>query len=483
MSYQNKCDGQYFFHKKCSFVKIFVIIMTEERQQFKIAPAKSLQNLYQNLQITSGLSEENMAFHVPLYQEQIDEIVQKLAFSYNPRDTFFVAGQTGSGKTTLIDFLVYSHQEVKDKYEFLYVDYAEETLQDDKEFGVGEVLSVLITKIARIGYSFGIDMNEYLKKLKAIEEDSRKQSKDEAVSNWNWSDIFLEIVANSKIGLGLKLDTARRSTIRSIFKSNLKDFVDLLNALIVEVNYKHPDGKLLLIFMDGLEKIQDAGIIHNIFSRESLFAITNIECRKIMAIPVHLASRDTSAIDPSIGHFVAVQCKIKTNPLTENNPDVANEDKERSKNQVAKNRENLKQLIRKRIDIDSQTMLPDDALDFALDKSGGFVVDLCKILTDAIIKAAMDKSLTVRIEHVRKAADYLGAIKSQSFTLDSKAISALYHIFKTSKKDNEDNNQTLIKHLLLKNIIFNLNHTLCYFVHPLIEVSVDIYGQNTASNS
>ncbi len=445
--------------------------MADSRKQPDIIPATTLKELYRNLQVTNGLVGNNLQYHVNLHDDQVRNLENKILLSFRPDDTFFLAGQTGSGKTTAIDYLFSTSDAIKAEYSPLYVDFRDETNIDDREFHIVEILLILIRKIIEIAPP-KLEKKKYQIKIEEIEEQQSTIHKDTSENNWSFAGILLEGLTS--IGLGWKLDASRRETVRRIYKTKVNDVLTILNDLLVD--FRYVNSKQILLFIDGLEKMRNEEAIENIFNTDTLNTLRNIQTRKIIATPVHLLHRDSMV--NLLGNFTSIQWKIKQNPLTYIS--LLPPQKELIDKLVQANKNILKESILVRISADQQ-LIEATALSKAIEFSGGLIADLLKILSDSVIDAVSADSSIVRGNHVEKAITTYGNQKAQAFALDGQSISLLYQIYKNHHLLAEDSSNTklLIRQLLFNNIISNINAVPCYFVHPLIEEAVKVYGKPT----
>ena len=444
-------------------------IMLDSRNQPQIIPATTLRELYRNLQVTNGLAGKNLEYHVELHGAKIRDLENKILLSFLPNDTFFLAGQTGSGKTTAVDYLFSSSEGLKNGYRSLYIDFRDETNIDDKNFHIIEIILILIQKIIEL--TPNRTKKEYEEKIKKIEEQQLTSYVDTSQNQWSYADFIAEGLAN--IGLGWKLDASRRETVRRIYKTKVNDVLALLNDLAVDCSVLI--GLPLLIFMDGLEKMRNEEAIENIFNTDTLNTFKNIQTRKIIATPVHLIHRDT--MTNILGNFTSIQWKIRPNPLTYNILNL--EEKEKADNLLKSNTDILRKSISVRMK--NKSLIQEEALDLAVTFSGGLITDLLFILSDAVIAAVGAGSDVVRKNHVEDAIVTYGNQKAQAFALDGSSIKLLYQIYENNHLPSEGVSDTklLIRQLLFNNIISNINNVPCYFVHPLIEEAVKVYGRST----
>jgi hypothetical protein len=85
----------------------------------------------------------------------------------------------------------------------------------------------------------------------------------------------------------------------------------------------------------------------------------------------------------------------------------------------------------------------------------------------------------LRKEHVEKTCQEFEFNKSGTFATDAKAIRLLYHILdKHSCPDDEDlSGDVFLRQMLINNIVIGKNGVRCFYVHPLIQKTVSVYGK------
>lgn len=438
--------------------------MNLERQVNKIVPATNLMELRENLQVSNGLSEENMEYHVALHGKKISRLCSNLYTSSNPSHTFFIAGQRGNGKTTAIDYIL-SLDKTKALFYPISLDLQEVTIIDDKNFDIVEILFFLINEILLI--SSGRIRNKYAQKIKKIEEERTSEHKDVAKTEWSLGDFLLQTVAS--IGLQLKIDASRRETIRTILKPKVKELKQILDDVIIDFGLEIGDKKILL-FIDGLDKIQEVDAINSIFNRENALILTSIQSRKIVTLPVKLMHLDQTFF-AALGNFEMLAWRIKQNPLNETEDDET----------ITQHKTLLQELIYKRIAPEHHHIIEKEHLNLAIEKSGGFIRQLIQILDEAIIEAMVVGSEILEEVHIQRAIKEISNNMAMRISLDPTSINILYHIQQHYvTPDSQDiNTQNKVLRLLLDTlIIYNTNGTPCYFVNPIVENTVRIYGES-----
>lgn len=433
--------------------------MALERQDYIIKPATSLLEIRNNLQIVDGLNEENMAYHVNLHEETIDVLQERFMTTQNHKEAFFLAGQRGSGKTTLVDY-IFAQQNIKETFETVKLSIHELTNIDDEHFDVVEILVLLMTEILK--RSSDSVKKKYEEEVAKISQNKVTVSKDIAQNQWNFADFLLELITNTPFGLGMRIDASRRETIRLNVRNNLNEIRTLLDRLLLDYSTSLRNKKLLLFF-DGLDKITEVKAIKSIFSRENAFVLTEIACRKVVMLPV-LSIYDNQAFSPALSNFIMLEWRIRNNPLKSKSSEL--DEHARQHQQI------LEDLIRKRIDDDSQHLVESDALQYAIQQSGGLTRQLFQLLDSALLLSSVAKSPVLRKEFVEKARKNLSNNRIMRISLNpvaQKILGSVLEKHTVPENDTPDYQNTALRLVLDTDIIYNTNGIPYYFVNPLVE--------------
>ena len=446
-----------------------------ESKQRKIIPAKDCRELYANLEVYNGLSEENLAFYVPLFEDKCKRLESTLAYSSSYNDTIYLMGQTGTGKTTVVDYLFSKSEKLKTKYVFLEIDFLDQknsTDYYDTQFNSIELFLIIFTKVFGIAeqYLSKSELEKLTQKLREIEDKQTVQYKDTAVNKWSFADLLAEGIY--KLGLGWNVDMSRRETVRRLYQNSFKEVLELLNELIAKTQQTFTDGRVLLLFLDGLEKLRATEVITKIFNQENADKFRQIQCRKLIVKPID-SSAQTSNTAIDANREVLICTKVFHNPL---DPMYDAKIQQQSINEEYRL---FKEIIYKRIDASAGKLIDDDAIELAIQKSGGILNDYLDILKSAIIYADVAASNIVRKEHVEGTCTEFEFNKSGSFATDAKAIRLMYHILKNhSCPDDEDlAGDVFLRQVLINNLIIGKNGVRCFYVHPLIQKTVEVYGK------
>lgn len=458
------------------------ITMSKQRT---IIPAHDLRELYGNLEVYDGLSEENLAYYVPLFEAKIKKLEMTLAISNAYNDTFFLLGQTGTGKTTVVDYLFDKSEALKSKYVFVSIDFLDDkssTNYYDPNFNTIELFLIVFTKVFEIAVNYlsNDEQQNFIKKLKAIEEKQLIQYQDTVINKWSFSDFIAEGLLRAgallQLGLNWNIDMSRRETIRVLYQNSTEEVLDLLNELLAKTQQRFTDDKVLFLFLDGLEKLRSTEVISKIFNQENTSKFKQIQCRKLIVKPIDSATHQANtSIDSSKETLICT--KVSYNPLdaAKGQPEYENLQQQMIKSEFLL----FKEILQKRIAPASLGLVEDIAITLAIKKSGGILSDYLEILKNAIIVALVAESKSVNQDHVESACTDLELNKSGTFATNARAIKLLYHVLihHECPENTELSDDVFLREVLINNIIIGKNGVRCFYVHPLIQKTVEAYGR------
>ncbi len=403
--------------------------------------------------------------YVPIYDDILSVLRDRILNDAPRNRTYLISGQSGTGKTTALNFL--AAPEIEEKFELKYL-YGRDLL-DPIDTDIIDVLLMLAFKLVK-GTSLE---NKYYKKLEnlqkshegTLEEESERASgrKGEAggegkagsgITFLNFLKLRADFFSNYKI------ESSYRRQAREIFKVKKPKLLKLVNDLIDEYHAEVSQGKQILFIIDDLDKLRQIDQIKDLFINQRYYYL-NIQCKKIIAIPVHLTTEpEISNLGLDIPQF---GCTLKPNPIE---PDAANHDA------LEKNKNNLRKVITQRIADDH--LVEDDAVEESIEYSGGILRQFMEILYNAATKARHLQSPTITRELVKDARN---SIKS---TLDRTVVSSekidLLNTIRLNHTPTSIDNEQFVICLLNNQIIACSNGTIWYEVNPIIEKTVEIYA-------
>jgi ribosomal protein S17E len=349
-----------------------------------VKKASSIKEIYNIFNPQKYLMQETEEYYVPIYKDFTDDLSDRLELS-DSEETIFVAGQSGNGKSSALQLFSKNYPELNNYYDIKVLNARD--IFDKKNIDVADVLLMIAFII--------VEEHEDLKKeFLAILEDMRKKKLEELeeISEKTLTNNISEegkILSGFKLNLGFleigmdfkdtfKSDNQNKQVIRELVRLKKKDFIEKINEIIRK--YKRDilkEEKRLLLIIDDIEKIKDSD---HIFSDE-INTILQIECSKIITMPIHLKRSSTFAGYDA--KEISFKLKSKDNVL------------------IDKNIDKLTEIITARLD--DKNLIDIDAQKLIARKSGGNLRQLIKIVKESALKAHRNKSESISTLEVENA--------------------------------------------------------------------------------
>ncbi|WP_123377417.1 hypothetical protein [Aliarcobacter butzleri] len=415
--------------------------------------AKTLDDIYNNFEGNRPLNENEYSFFVDIYDKKLKRFIGNIKRNTNYQNIFFIAGQRGNGKSTILNNLKHKNSDFETSYEIRHLQ-----AKDLLNYNDVDIVDVLLI----IGFDL-IDNNilgeeerkkledEFKEKLQELEslnngelEQVQSNTKNES-ENLNASvDVsakagFLSFfTAKSTLSGTYKTDENIRKEAKKIYKFKTKDLLNMINSLIKKYKLLSNTGKEILLIIDGLEKLND---IDEIFT-EDISILRDIECYKIITMPVYLKEtvdvNDVKAIDFTM---------------------------EVDENGKIKNQNLLKDIILNRIE--NTSLITDEAINLAVEKSGGNLRQLLNIIQTASTEA-MDIFETdkIGIDEIKSAIEVLKGQLASRTQMYSKFLNKIKntHMIDTSSDKEE------LTIALQSGLVFAyFNGRVYYDINPIIE--------------
>ena len=415
--------------------------------------AKTLNDVYNNFEGNRPLNENEYSFFVDIYDKKLKRFIGNIKRNTNYQNIFFIAGQRGNGKSTILNNLKHKNSDFEKSYEIRHLQ-----AKDLLNYNDVDIVDVLLI----IGFDL-IDNNilgederkkledEFKEKLQELEslnngelEQIQSNTKNES-ENLNASvEVSVKagflsfFTAKSTLSGTYKTDENIRKEAKKIYKFKTKDLLNMINSLIKKYKLLSNTGKEILLIIDGLEKLND---IDEIFT-EDISILRDIECFKIITMPVYLKETvdviDVKAIDFTME--VDESGKIKNQDL-------------------------LKDIILNRIE--NTSLITDEAINLAVEKSGGNLRQLLNIVqtasTEAIDIFETDK---IGIDEVKSAIEVLKGQLASRTQMYSKFLNKIKntHIIDTASDKEE------LTIALQSGLVFAyFNGRVYYDINPIIE--------------
>jgi len=414
-----------------------------------VKKASNIKDIFNIFDPQQYLQQDTKDYYINIYKDFTDDLSERLELSES-QETIFVAGQSGNGKSSALQLFSTNYPNLNENYDIKVLNARE--LFDRSSVDVADVLLMMAFTI--------IEDNEELKKefLDALEIMKKKKLEElEEVNEDTLSEVKSqkgELLSGFKIDLKLlkigmdfkdmfKIDNQNKKVIRELVKLKKKDFIDKINEIIRK--YKRDilkEEKRLLLIVDDIEKIRDSD---NIFTSE-INTILQIECSKIITMPIHLKRKNTFA-----GYDAKeISYKVKT---------------KQDNRFVSENIDKLKEIISARLEDDS--LVDDNAKELLAKKSGGNLRQLIKLVKESALKAHKNKSTAITKYDVQNAIFELKRDYS-SATVEIKEFLDYISEYKNPKDYSEESMKKL-KIATNESLIFAyFNGEIWYDLNPII---------------
>lgn len=439
-------------------------------------PANNINDLVNNL-LLGFLTKEEKEFYVPIYQDKLLEIKDRILYDRLEHQTIYIMGQVGTGKTTALNFL--PDEDIREKFDI--VTFFATDLFDMNDVDIADVLLTVAYKLMRgnkaLTEKFESELEKIKKKIEGVQQiekiDEHNIEKDAGAS-------AKAGIGNSAIGrfLGLmkggidvfaniRMDSKSREIVREVFNVSPRDIFELTNKVIDA--YKEEvlkfEKNILLVFNE-LDHVRNSDKIKKLFidNRQHL---DGLNCKKIISVPVVLMTYGQFKETGSVTNDY-LGLKLLPNPI------IARPD-DRTKLEIEKNKSLLKQIVFKRIAKEVK-LIDDTAIEDAIDKSGGVLRQFIKILSHAGRRVRMRKMDRITLEDVDFGADRVRQ-ELEASLLGREKIDLLEEV-RTTHNPSVENKDLLIDCFLSNQILAVRNEPTWYSLNPLIEETVRIYAKN-----
>lgn len=378
--------------------------------------ATNIDELAKVLMPSKPLTREDEEFYVPLYEEELIEIRDRILHEDIENQTFYIAGQPGVGKTTALNFLV--DEEIEAQYEVVRFDENYIPTPDTAPF---IDFALWITSI--------ILKNTSHSEFKAARLKLRSSCLQAKVK------LYDEDTHHTIAGL-----------INDVF-TQLNYIIYLYKKLICK------ERKLLLVF-DGISKLD----LNKISLIETLEFIERLNCKKVVSSPVHIIQTSTDFTRDRTRELTILSTSNDFYQLLS-----AGNLKE------AKEHRLFISFIMNRI-VKDRELVTEKAIERAIEYSGGLVQQFQSILYRATVNAKANRNSNITEDNIEEAIKKLSVELNSTLNFKNrdKFLEGMI------KEGNTYSSEIILRHLpdsLLNNqLILYINEMgrASYFINPLI---------------
>jgi DNA polymerase III delta prime subunit len=432
--------------------------------------ATNINELANNLIPENFLTTKDKDVYVPVYDHILETLRDMVINDQVESQAFFVAGQQGTGKTTALNFLYTEELGKHFHVKYIYMrDYLDRSDADIVDFLLAFAFSLVENSpLAENYYKKLVDIQKKHEGeiLESVEKVSERKSNTGVNGEITVGGGFLNFV-KLKAGFfsSLKLDSNYRKASREVFKLKKPFLGKLVNEVIEAYIEKVTKGKKLLVIVDDLDKLTEVPQINSIFIENRNY-IFSLACKKIISIPTYLTKA------PEIFNYCQYPIRQFVLRLTSNPFRKKMSPPEKKK--IEMNKQLLRDVIRKRIEKDC-SLIDDDALERAINYSGGIIRQLIRIVYIAAVQVRVMKREKITLKDVNEAIELLRNQLAGTITSTEK-VKLLDMILKKNIPVSEMSEQ-FIQLLQSSNVLSYENGKPWYEVNPIISDTVRVYAE------
>jgi len=431
--------------------------------------AKNINEFANNLNPENFLKPEDKDVYVPIYEGLLKVLRNMVINDEVESQAFFVAGQAGTGKTTALNF--FKTKTLEKHYHIKYIN-----MRDFLDLSDVDIIDFLLafafalvenTPMEKYYYEKLVELQKKHKGelLETVEQISDRKKGIDFKGEVSAGGGFLNFV---KLKAGffnyLKLDTNYRKTTRQVFQLKKPFLSKLVNEMIDAYVEKIAKGKKLLVIIDDLDKMRKVEQVNSIFieNRNYMFSL---KCKKIISIPMYLAKM------PEISNYSQYPIRqftlrLKPNPIN-------GEAGKREKEKIEANRQMLRRVVRSRVQKDV-TLIENEALEEAIDKSGGIIRQLIRIVWVAAVNVRTLEGAKISPDDIKEAVSSLRNNMAGTIISTNK-IDMLHTILDNNVPVSETSTE-FIELLQANNVVAYENRKSWYEVNPIIRNTVKVYA-------
>ncbi|MBI4647330.1 MAG: hypothetical protein HY738_12270 [Bacteroidia bacterium] len=292
----------------------------------------------------------------------------------------------------------------------------------------------------------------------SVESSNRKGIEAEAKISFGKQFLLKIINIGAEFRANYQRDKQYRTITREFFQFSKNELLEIVNDLIYKYYEEHGSKKKVLAIFDDLEKIKDIQRINTIFIDNRIY-LNDIDCKKILSVPVHLASNPQFA---EVNKYF-FNLKIYKNPLCDHEDNKP----------IEINKARLIDSVKKRIESNAE-LISDDAIKIAIQFSGGNIRQFLQILYKAALNVLILESNKISSNDVEEACQ-TERLAMEHAILGKELISLLSVIMKDHIPDVPDSDLFVLTLLCLQTILYR-NDSVWYDVNPLIKETIKRYS-------
>jgi len=324
-------------------------------------------------------------FYIDRENNPFDEI-KTLVISSRAFDKILFSGHMGSGKSTELNRLA---NEPKIKEKFLVVKYSVKETLDIYKINYIDLLISIGAKIFTEAVKNKVKIDKKLIKeltewKNTIIEKTKIEEAEAGVETKATLSVFW-----ASLTARLKREHTTRDAVRTLIEPKLSELMELINLIVDTIKAGLPQGKDLLVIIDDLEKIPNIEDASRLYHDTGLY-LTEPHCKIIYTVPI------------ALHYSPKFKTVINTFGISKFFPNVRTFHKDGKRDEDATNR--LKDFVFKRIE---ESLIETDALEFAIEQSGGVARELIRIMQESCNKALTKKRDKITIDLIKESVSNL----------------------------------------------------------------------------
>jgi hypothetical protein len=436
-------------------------------------PATNMVEFARNLKAGEFITEKTQEFYVPIFEDILKKIRTQIIVNDNiDKFTFLVTGQSGTGKTSALNFL--TDEQLSAKYEIVSMHGRE--LLDLNDVDIIDILlmipSVLIAKHPDLE-------KKYLKKIDELQKVADGSLEKEAETNKTRSsesgiqgnggvgfDLFSFVKLKMEAFVSYRREKQLRETIRQKFQIKKNDLVKIVNEIINDYYEIGGTKKKLLLIIDDLEKIRDPEQIRSLFIENQSY-FRDIWCKKIITFPISLSTEQDFRADETVPEYFGL-C-LTDNPLLK-------VQSQSHKKKIAENRSLMVEIVRRRM-VEGTNLIKPDAIEKAIDYSGGLIKQYIQLLYLAAINSIKEGTENAVITTLDVDAAIEGERNNMARSVITTPKIEMLKQIMDHHKPTSTNNDIFIKAIIGNQIIIYQNGDPWYDVNPIIRSTIINYSE------
>ena len=406
----------------------------------------NLSEVYAIFNPREPLKGEKLKYYVDR-GSRIERIVWEIKSSKEPLKIIFPAIR-GNGNTTELNKLA---ENIKREDEIFLV-----------MFVAKDKLDMVSVNYVDLLLSVGIEIHNAVSKH--VEPDPELEK-----ALGNWSEKVVESIKGEKeeleVGIGfnailkllgkMKTEATTREIVRKVVEPRLSDLIELVNGVVAYAEEKL--GKKILVIIDDLDKMAPKQAEELFYGYSTV--LTGLDCNLIYTMPRALVFSDKYQW---IIRFYDNDIKIPNIALFE-----------MGGNRNDENWRIMREIVEKRtkeLGLPLQTLISEEALELAIEMSGGVIHDFIRIIRESAVKAYENNRNRIEKDDVNAYVvdlrnDYLRILTGKDFDI-------LRAVTDKHEKTDADRFRELLFNLAILEYL-DPKGELWYDVHPVVKGVLD----------